>query len=521
MHFLITAWRHMPLAPFGLPLLVCAPLWSENILKLAFADIVNIVSIMLALTACLLLIVYAFVRNWPRASLITLIWAGYCLYLPTLVRLVTSNVISLLAIIGIGAILALDLSRRVPAGRPAAARANGIANMALAGAVVFTLVPLGIQQYELERGRPDPTKTFKPFSGKADKTSPDVWHIVMDRYAGARTLAATFDMDNTPFLKQLQERGFSVSEDAYSNYHITPLSLASTLNASYLDTYATRIGRTDDLVTMFNAIDRNRAFSFFKRNGYEIIFSGSWADVTVRNSQADQDINFRGVSEVPRIALLHSVPGTLGAVLGMPYTDGRMEQCQRIKHKFNALRDTARARGQKYIFAHFLIPHPPYGMDENGNCLSIEQAQETTRAGAYARLVTYANKQLLDLIDAIRSGPRPAIIVLHADEGPYPRHYANDEPEFPSDTSKAKSWFEAGTANRRQKTNILLAVKHADDAQLTAPRTPVNIYPQILNHAFGANMKMHEDRVLMTRGDLNLFRARDYAGELFDKDAAF
>ena len=516
---LVKFFGGLPLAPFGLPVLVSGPIWANNIMRLAFEDLLPIMLTMLGITALLLIAIRLFAKGWARASLITMIWVGYSLYLPALVRFFTTSDIVLIIALILGALFAFDISRRVPKEAEAAAKANSFANLALVIPALVTLVSLGSQQADLERGRPDPQQTFKPFPAQADKDSPDVWHIVMDRYAGSRILNSAYDHDNRKFLGELRKRGFNVADDAYSNYQITPLSLASTLNASYLDDYAKAAGRQDDLVTMFYAIDRNRAFDFFKSNGYEIIFSGSWADVTVNNSQADRDINYRGASEVPRIALLHSVPGSVGQMLGLPYTNGRMDQCQRVKHKFAKLTGVANEPQQKFVFAHFLVPHPPYVLAADGTCQTEQDMSDLTRKAAYSGMVQYANRELLKLIDAIQAGPRAATIILHADEGPYPARYAFDEPAFPADPEDGKHFFNLGPEIRREKTSIIMAVHHADAAQIEAPRTSVNLYPQILNHSFGADMPIRKDRVMMFPATIDMSKLKDFAGELLDKPA--
>ena len=335
------------------------------------------------------------------ASLIAAIWIDFLLYLPSVVRSVTDSRWVMCGAIVVVGLLAWDLSRRIPKNRARVRQANGAVGLFFGTAAIVMTGIFAVQQASAEQGRPDPHGTFAPFPGKADAHSPDVWHFIMDRYAGAETLSRTYGFDNSAFLDALAKRGFVVSRGAYSNYQITPLSLASTLNASYLDGYIPRIGEHDDLVPMFRAIDQNAAFDFFKRQGYPVIFAGGWANVTFDNSQADRKIRFRSMSEVARTILDQSVPGVLAKMLGLPFADGRTDQCLRVKYKFDTLRQIAGEPGRKYVFAHFLLPHPPYTIAASGTCQSIAGAQAIGRTRAYVGQIEFANGELLKLIDAI------------------------------------------------------------------------------------------------------------------------
>ena len=515
MHRFVSQFGRLPLAPFPTSILVCVPLWISNSPDITYEMILPAALMLLASSAILLVGIWLGVRNWARASLIAAIWINFLLYLPSIVRAVTENQWAMCAVIVFGGVLAWDLSRRIPKDGAAARQANGAVSLFLGISAIVMACIFTWQQFDFERGRPEPRNTFAPFPGKADVHSPDVWHIVMDRYAGQETLSRTYGFDNSAFLSVLHERGFSVARDAYSNYQITPLSLASTLNASYLDTFTSKLGRADDRIPMFRAIDHNAAFDFFKRQGYQVIFAGGWANVTFDNSQADRKIAFRSLSEVSRTVLNQSVPGVIAEMLGLPFADGRKDQCLREKYKFDRLQELAGQPGRKYVFAHFLVPHPPYVFTADGTCQSVAQARKIGRTSSYVAQVEYSNDALLRLVDGILKGPRPATIVLHADEGPYPAKYATDEREFNPTYGPGENYLNDTPNIRRDKTNIILAIRHADGRQDKIPISPVNIYPAITNHSFGTNLSFKPDRTFMFGWDLDYRNMRDISSETF------
>ncbi|MCB2047870.1 MAG: hypothetical protein KDE32_06535 [Novosphingobium sp.] len=493
---LLSRLGRLPIAPLAIPILVGLPIWQSGFNKyyLTYADVLPTILVLLAIVAALVVVVRYFVKSWMRASLIALVWTGYALYFPTFVRAFSTNTWVLLAAFAVGALLAWDISRRIPRDDVRLSRANGIANLVVWLPALFYIAQVTRQEVKLENGRPDPQQTFAAFPGKADANSPDVWHIVMDRYAGATTLKRAYHFDNSDFVKALRARGFDVADDAYSNYAMTPISLASTLNASYLDKYTPKLGNQEDIVPMFDAIEHSRAFDFFKKQGYEFIFSSSWADVTFDNALADRDINYRKLSEYPRIIIGQSVPGVIGALLHVPFTDGRREQCERAKYKFAELRKVAAEPGRKMVFAHFLVPHPPYTLKADGSCQDLAEASRNSRRDDYVGQIHFANRELLSLIDTILAGPRPATIVIHSDEGPYPAPFVVDEPEHPVVYKKGEKRPSVSLADQREKTSILLAIRHADGKSTGAMNSAINTYPVILNHSFGAHMPMKPDR---------------------------
>lgn len=485
-----------PIAPLAIPILVGLPVWqsSVNTLRLTWQDVLPTILVLIAITAGLVVLFRLFVGSWMRASLVALVWTAFALYFPTMVRAFSTSSWVMVAAVVVGALFAWDISRRIPKDEPTLARASGIVNVLVWIPALIYAGTVASRQIELERGRPDPHEPFAAFPGKADANSPDVWHIVMDRYAGATTLKRVYGYDNSKFIAALRARGFNVGEDAYSNYAMTPISLASTLNADYLDRYTPKLGNQEDVVPMFKAIEHSRAFDFFKKQGYEFVFSGGWADVTIGNALTDRDINYRVLAEYPRILIDQSVPGAIGEMLDVPYTDGRLEQCEREKYKFRELRKLASEPGRKMVFAHFLVPQPPYALKTDGTCQDLAEASKNTRRDNYIGQVEFANRELLALIDRILAGPRPATILLHADEGPYPAPFVIDEPEHPVKYKKGEARPKVSKAHQREKTSILMALRHSDGKPEGDLKSAINAYPLILNHSFGAQIPLKPDR---------------------------
>lgn len=483
-----------PIAPFAIPLLVWMPIWLKNRYWSPIADFTPSLFAMLLVAFLILICFWLYTRDWRRASIWATIATAFLLYTPSLAGAISRNPSVRFAIIGSLGLLAIAIARKVPRGGDVLSRANGYLSIALLSYLLPTAATVLFQAAKLEAGRPDPHETFQPFLATATEESPDVWNIVMDRYPNSETLARIYGIDNSEFLNALKARGFAVNENAHSNYQVTNQSLASTLNADHLHQFASQIGSPLDTAPMFDAVRRNRATQFFSENGYRVIFAGSWANITNTMEPVDEKIVFRDLSEVQRIVFEKTVPGEIARYLDLPYGDRQLDQCLREKFKFQELGRIAKRGDQKFVFAHFLIPHPPFVFGPGGDCQSWFDQKRNTRQQNFELQIRYANAELIRLIDRILSGPRPATILLHGDEGPFPAQFATDEAFHSSPLSPPSAWKEAGPALWKEKMGILMAVRHAEGETTNVPSTPINLYPLVLNRDFSGRMEMRQER---------------------------
>jgi hypothetical protein len=118
---------------------------------------------------------------------------------------------------------------------------------------------------------------------------------------------------------------------------------------------------------------------------------------------------------------------------------------------------------------------------------------------SYVRQLQYANSRMLSLVDRIIASDPDAVIVLAADEGPFPERYRGSEWAF--------NWRDATDAELEEKFGILTAVR-VPGADLEAAGfhdaiTPVNIFRIIFNARFGTDLELLPDR---TWAHENLYR---------------
>jgi hypothetical protein len=376
--------------------------------------------------------------------------------------------------------------------------------------LLFNLFPI-VRQYigtwdlrNIEFGQP-----VVADSTKAKPAQPDIYYLVFDRYANQKVLKDTYGFDNSPFLDSLKEKGFYIAEDAAANYPATSFSLASSLNLDYLpDALKERSENGLFTTLLHNAVEENRVAPFLKDQGYTFLNIGPWWDTTKYSRHADENlVNPMGVvvldqkidmQEHERLLFQDTLfwqmsknPRKIGdfVVHGRTYPDndntGRAIHKQTMEHQFKTLKEVARRPGPKYVFSHVLSPHDPYVVDEKCQHMPASKQHEYK---LYIKQLKCANTNILQTVDHIlKNNPTDPIIIIQADEGPYPIEFRKN---------LELDWTKAPTKLLHQKDKILSTYYFPDRdySQLYHDISPVNTFRVIFNQYFGTELPLLPDR---------------------------
>ena len=378
------------------------------------------------------------------------------------------------------------------------ARLTTAVNAALGVLLLINLVPIGDLMLRTITGgasAPDRSDAGDPAPG----TSRDVWYLVFDRYAGSPALSELFGFDNGPFLDALRERGFRVAEHATANYLKTAHSLASSLNMEELDAeaLADEASAPNDWAPLYRRLQTSHAVErFLHGRGYRYLHLGLRRGATYANEAADVTFLLGDTTEFSAVladttillALQAVLPAELATGTAAVYPAQTLFQLQELER-------IADAPGPNFVFAHVLLPHPPYAFNADGSPVTPEQREARTEEEQYIEQLRYANSRILRLLDRLQAGPPETwpIVVLAADEGPFPPRYAADEDAF--------AWLEAKPDELLRKFSILTAVSvpgvgepELDAAGFHDTLTPVNLFRVVFNAAFDAGLPMIPDR---------------------------
>jgi sulfatase-like protein len=324
-------------------------------------------------------------------------------------------------------------------------------------------------------------------SGTAQR-KPDIYYLVFDRYAGARTLEELFGYDNRELLDYLQSKGFDVADRARANYQATAPSLATSLNMRYLDWIPKTSGHTTSSLPMYAAIRDNQVVRNLRSRGYRYVHIGSRWDMTRSNPVANINIRNDQTTEFTRVffgstALL---PAMRHGILGPSETD-RPESARRItQRQLNEITEARTFAGPKFVFAHLGLPHPPYVFDRNGRPIDKQPLGVAPRARAYLEQLEYTNTRIKALVEKLLDAPpgRQPVVILQADEGPYPSF---------GHTAPAQ-WWRTTDAKLRTKFRILMAVHMPGiEAGVYPHLSPVNVFRVVFNSYFGTELPLLPD----------------------------
>jgi hypothetical protein len=365
----------------------------------------------------------------------------------------------------------------------------------IAGAVVVAVSLLNITVYKVAdalRGHNSAAEA-QTMEGYAGQNAPDIYYIILDRYASNASLREFYGYDNSEFTNALKARGFYVAEQSFANYLKTLQSLTSSLNMTYLDEAATLPALASDIY-FIDMVRNHRVGQLLKTHGYRYIHVGSWYHPTFRNRYADENWIFpSGPYGIPMseftIVLLEN---TMLSPLRIIAENRGPEHVywERTKWVFDKLEAGPDSAKPVLLFAHIPGPHPPYVFGKDGEYVPPSLAEERSEKDNYINQLIYMNKLTLHLMDTILAKSKtPPIIVLQGDEGPY---FARIKMRF--------RFEEATDAELRQKYGILNAYFFPDEkalGRLYPSITPVNSFRLIFDTYFDGQFELLEDKIYM------------------------
>ena len=329
--------------------------------------------------------------------------------------------------------------------------------------------------------------------------TPDVYYLIFDTYASTSTLRDAYEHDNGEFIAYLHERGFYVADESFSNYSVTALSLASSLNMDYIDRLSPDYGANGtnwEYELPKQMIENNNVMWYLKSKGYQFIFLGSGRGVTQGNRYADREIKCGYVDEtVGRIIESTLIWPAADQLQVMANDDRNQRLCV-----FATLADMPNIEGPKFVFAHILAPHQPFLFDADGDPVREAPSDLEHTKRAYVNQLVFINQKIQEMVDAILSSSEvEPIIVLQGDTGP-------------------PYGFEPGAALENPTEDIYrqnMRILNAYYLPKNGPRSlypgisPVNTFRMIFNLYFAADIPLLKDKSYFLLVDQDVRRFLD------------
>ena len=193
----------------------------------------------------------------------------------------------------------------------------------------------------------------------------DIYYIVLDGYGRADVLQQEYGFQSAGLVEFLERRAFVVAKKSMANYPFTLVSMASSLNFSYLqDMVGDRLSLHQDYRFIRELLRDSRVLRFLRSAGYSV--------VTVHCTNTSLNLGDRGV-EIGR----WWQPNFFGTrVWGMTPFPWLMRKAgwpilydlhrMRILEAFEKLSEAAKLPGPKFVYSHIFVGHPPFVFGPKG-----------------------------------------------------------------------------------------------------------------------------------------------------------
>jgi hypothetical protein len=491
-------------------------LWSEGVRHTVLDDVVPLLVLAVLLGAACVAVAAGALRDSAAGTVVAAAVVTAALFLFPAVLQFISGVgsvvpsqsdallygrgggLAYVIIAGIG-VAAVFILARSPQLRPHLRAFNSAASV---GALVLVSIPVvTLGTYFLSAA--PVVKSGGP-SGLAATRGPnrDIYYVILDRYGSNGALNAAFGVTGNELPNWLASKGFYLASEARANYDSTRLSLAGTLNLDYFDRLMASVDPSStNFAPIHELIQDNKVGHYLEEQGFEYIHLGNWYAPTSRVRIADRNLNVGEGNEFQAKLLDQTaLPAIEGLVHGVaPAPAGEKLQYDTGRFQFEQLSALADQPGQKFVFAHVLLPHEPYVFAADGSYLAPAQRVGMTDDDRFAAQLAYTNGAVKAFVEHLFAAPeaeRP-IVVIQADEGPYPPGVQR---------GSYIGWASATDDQLRTKFGILSAFYLPGDMSASSPApepystiSSVNTFRLIFDRYFGADLPLLPDRSFVAR----------------------
>jgi hypothetical protein len=328
------------------------------------------------------------------------------------------------------------------------------------------------------------------FDNSAVKTKPNIYLLLFDGYPGYKSLKDSFAFANDSLYHFLEQKQFKILP-VFSNYNMTYYSMSSMLNMQYIDKSYTPLANTAEndqerIKEIKNAavVSRLKAIGYHFTN-YSIFDIADKPSVKGNSfvvSQATLLTNKIFFNKILKDIGWHFIFGKYRIPFIEKLYRGDERNNQFIEEQLTK-NDSADVSAPRFVYAHLLMPHPPFFCDSMGNKLPAElvfDPKQQANKSAFLSYLKYSNKKLEAMVAAIAKTDPGAIIIVMSDHG-YRDYDIGDRIE--------PLHFDNICAVRFPTSNYAVQ----------PPLSNINLFPYIFNSAFNQKIPYLADSTIFLR----------------------
>lgn len=488
--------------PFLFALYPPLALLANNIMQIRPVDALRSVVVFFLFGAAVFLLCRVVVKDWPRAGLVaSILILSFASYGQVYSALEVSPVFA--STLGrhrflapIWLLITLGLVWWAAHRKTVNPSVTSIANVFSAALLVLPGLTLANHAWHSIRNaglNKESVAQISQTAGVQSTVKPDVYYIILDMYARDDILLDRFNYDNSEFLKNLEDMGFYVARCSVSNYNMTELSLASSFNMNYLSELGNqyRAGETDR-TGLISLIHDSAVRQIFEEMGYTFVnYETGFTFIEMRDADlflqpapsdypdGDQTVRLNAFESMLTKTTAFVLISDAQARWSDPVAsalDTRKAHIARETYLLRTLPTLAKdVPGPKFVYAHILIPHPPFVFSKDGINLSFPGNDGATTYGPSRKDYAVGYRNQLDYIDTalipilqqiIADSDTPPIILVQGDHGVDPKRSYN-----------LNAYYFPGEARE----------------DLYSTLSPVNSFRLVFNDYFGGNYDLLPD----------------------------
>ena len=474
--------KKFPIYPFLFAAYPVLALGAYNVFEISVGEIWRPLAVSLALVGVILGITRLLLRDWHRAAVATtiilLLLFSYGQVYSELKSVTLAGIFpfrhrSLGSLWGL-----LLIAGVVWAWRWLKEPANWTPWLNLVAALLLVFPTYTIVAASVQRAVQSARYASASQGSSANPDSPDIYYIILDGYGRQDLLRDKFGYDNSDFINGLKERGFYVPDCSQSNYARTLTSLASSLNMVYVDDLP-----IDPKIGAGPFLKYGAVRLFLQERGYRIAAFPTgyqWSEWTDSDVFYESGLSAGVLNEFETLFAQTTLLRIPFDLMEHQITSAfRLEENRRLRtlNALTALTTFPDEDGNLFVFAHIVIPHPPYYFGANGEDVFYAPGQlsDSEERKAYADQARFISARMLGVIDTISAkSDRLPVIIVQGDHGPPP--------------------YLVAPAGRMENLNAYF-LPGVDTSKVLYPSiTPVNTFRVILDQYFGQNLPLLEDR---------------------------
>ena len=508
--------------PFLVAVFPILIIYSQNIGRIDFENLILPITLMLIFSVGLYYILKIILKNPFKAGLIVTIILilvfsyGHVYYLLNDVSIDGFDIgrnIYLIPVFGL--MLGISIFFAVKAKR-VFDNATSILNVV---SVVFVIIALSnvflvaveitscdqCSNQELFYETRDFSNYFEPhkFSILENQERPNIYYLILDEYARNDALLEYHNFTNDKFTEFLENTGFHIAKNSFSNYPLSAQSIPATMNMNYInfleDEIGTEVRNYEPLLGIHGLYPNNMVIKNFIEMDYKIITFNTFALHQYENQLADETFCHRD-----KLLLDNKLVDVLARTSIFGYYIERWAEAELRQVALCAFENFGNSGKvfdkPVFVWAHIMLPHPPWIFGPNGEeiipgkPLLLTDNPDFRDSGwepkiQYLQQVLFVNKKTIETVENILEHDKNSIILIQGDHGT-----AWGE-GVTSDPSEEFVW---------QRLSNFDAIYFPDEekrVQLNDNRTLVNTFRTVFNSYFGSDYEILDDKMYWGSND--------------------